>query len=314
MVTTGFSICQSLTGTSLACGSPDHPVYSALYKIARNMAIRFSKMHSLGNDFVLIDAVRQQFSASPEEIARIADRRRGIGCDQLLVAERRPTDSTLRFTVYNSDGSESGQCGNGARCFARFLEREGLSGDNPIRIQTSTTTMELGLLDNGEVRVDMGIPRFDPPSIPFNAEGNDSLHRFETAAGTLDFGVLSMGNPHAVTVVSDVADAAVARVGPEMERHARFPERVNVGFMEIVDRRHIRLRVYERGVGETQACGSGACAAVVSGIRRGLLDSEVTVSLPGGELAVSWGGEQQSVLLTGDAIHVFDGTLEHQQA
>ncbi len=274
------------------------------------MTIRFSKMHSLGNDFVVIDAIRQELDLTPELAARIADRRRGVGCDQLLVAERRPGDDVIRFVIYNSDGTESGQCGNGARCFGRFLERQGLSRERTIRVATRTTAMALELLEDGEVRVDMGPPVFEPARIPFDAGEGAAPWPLVSSLGPVEFDVLSMGNPHAVTVVDDVDTAPVAVIGPQIENHARFPERTNVGFMQVVDPGHIRLRVHERGAGETQACGSGACAAAVSGIRRGLLDHSVEISLPGGILRVRWEGGAQSVWLTGDAIHVFDGTLE----
>ncbi len=274
------------------------------------MTIRFSKMHSLGNDFVVIDAIRQDFDLTPELAARIADRRRGVGCDQLLVAERRPGDDVIRFVIYNSDGTESGQCGNGARCFGRFLERQGLSRERIIRVATRTTAMALELLEDGEVRVDMGPPVFEPARIPFDAGEGAAPWQLDSGLGRHEFDVLSMGNPHAVTVVDDVDTAPIAVLGPQIENHPRFPERTNVGFMQVVDPGHIRLRVHERGAGETQACGSGACAAAVSGIRRGLLDHSVEVSLPGGLLQVRWDGGEQPVWLTGDAVHVFDGTLE----
>lgn len=275
------------------------------------MSLRFSKMHSLGNDFVVIDGVRQSVDVTPSLAARIADRHRGIGCDQVLVA--RPANGAggdFAFRIYNHDGTEAAQCGNGARCFARFLAREGLSQARDIRVDTHSTTMVLTLLDDGRVRVDMGEPVFDFARIPFRAHDDGPLHTLDTVDGPRDFSVLSMGNPHAVTRVDDVDTANVLGIGTGIERHERFPERVNVGFMQVIDRDHVALRVFERGVGETRACGSGACAAVVAGRRLGLLDAQVRVDLPGGSLTVNWDGDGAPVYLLGDAIHVFDGEIE----
>ncbi len=279
------------------------------------MLLRFSKMHSLGNDFVVIDAVRQAVFMTPALAARIADRRRGVGCDQLLLAERAAdAGSDFAFRIFNTDGSESGQCGNGARCFARFLEREGLSAARTIRVTTISRDMTLELIDDGRVRVDMGAPEFDPARIPFDAAANDDLHRLEACGRDLDFAVVSMGNPHAVTRVDDVDAADVAGIGAAVERHPRFPERTNVGFMQIVDRGTMRLRVFERGVGETEACGSGACAAVVGARRLGLVDEHVVVELPGGRVEVGWAGDGEPVYLAGDSVHVFDGQIEVPQS
>lgn len=279
------------------------------------MLIHFSKMHSLGNDFVLFDAVRQPLKVTPAMAALIADRRRGIGCDQILVAEtpKRP-HAEFAFRIFNSDGGEAAQCGNGARCFARFLRRRGLTLADTIRVETHSSLMSLHLLEDDRVRVEMGAPIFDPARIPFHAEHNNQPQRFDVGTDTLEFDILSMGNPHAVTLVDDVDNADVDRIGSAMENHPRFPERTNVGFMQVTSRGAIRLRVFERGVGETQACGSGACAAVVSGRRRGLLDADVRVTLPGGDVDVSWAGDAEQVRLTGDAVHVFDGKIEMFEA
>ncbi len=275
------------------------------------MPLRFSKMHSLGNDFVVIDAIQQRLSMSGEFASFIADRRRGIGCDQILVAEPAPDDrSEFRFRIYNADGSEAGQCGNGARCFAVFLKRIGLTQSNAIRVATTTSRMTLHFLDSGQVRVDMGDAVLEPERVPFDSEHNTGLHRLQAGNDWYDFAVVSMGNPHAVTLVDDVRQTDVDGIGAEIEHHPRFPQRTNVGFMQILDRNNIRLRVFERGVGETQACGSGACAAAVCGQRQGLLDEAVEVALPGGNVEVHWQGSGTPVYLIGDAIHVFDGEIE----
>ncbi len=271
--------------------------------------LRFSKMHSLGNDFVVIDGVRQSLEITPALARRIADRHRGIGCDQLLVARPANGRGDFAFRIYNHDGSESAQCGNGARCFAHFLRRQGLTDASTIRVATHSTEMTLDLLAGDLVRVDMGAPVFEPARIPYLAEGDGLVQSIDTGHGEIGFVVLSMGNPHAVTVVDDVDGADVAAIGAAVERHPRFPERTNVGFAEVVDRGHLRLRVFERGVGETRACGSGACAAVVAGRQLGLLDASVRVTLPGGTLAVDYAGDDASVQLTGDAVHVYDGEL-----
>ena len=262
------------------------------------MAMRFSKMHSLGNDFVIVDAVRQSVRLTPERIERIADRRRGVGCDQLLLAEPPRGDADIRFTIYNSDGTESGQCGNGARCFARFLEREGLVSGSPIGVETRTRRMELELLENGNVRVNMGPPVFEPRLVPFDSPTDEDTHVLDTSTGPRQFGVLSMGNPHAVLKVDDVDTAPVATLGPALEHHPCFPQRVNVGFMEVLRRDHIRLRVFERGARETLACGTGACAAVAAGRRRDWLGERVRVDLPGGRLIIRWRGGRKHPIRT----------------
>ncbi|HFD79877.1 MAG TPA: diaminopimelate epimerase [Gammaproteobacteria bacterium] len=275
------------------------------------MQLQFTKMQGLGNDFVVIDAVRQPVELTPEQIRHLANRRFGIGCDQVLLVEPSPReDADFGYRIFNADGGEVEQCGNGARCFARFVRAKGLSDKDRIRVVTAAGLIELRIEEDDRVTVDMGVPRLEPADIPFEAPQRAPLHALSVAGETVELGVVSMGNPHAVLQVPHVDSAPVERLGPLIERHPRFPRRVNVGFMEIVDRRHIRLRVYERGSGETLACGSGACAAVVSGRIRALLDETVDVELRGGHLVVSWGGEGKPVLMTGPASFVFEGKIE----
>lgn len=274
------------------------------------MDLQFTKMHGLGNDFVVIDATRQPFSISAADIRAIADRRRGIGCDQLLVVEPADRDNIdFRYRIFNADGGEVEQCGNGARCFARFVRRKGLTDKQEIAVQTNTGTLRLYTDDSDQVRVNMGIPVLEPALIPFDANARAIRYAINIHDETVEFGAVSMGNPHAVLDVPSTEHAAVETIGPSIESHPRFPDRVNVGFMQVIDRQRIRLRVWERGAGETQACGSGACAAVVVGSLQGLLDDTVTVELTGGELVVSWAGEQQPVYMTGPASFVFEGTI-----
>ncbi|MCK9283901.1 MAG: diaminopimelate epimerase [Rhodocyclaceae bacterium] len=275
------------------------------------MKIKFTKMQGLGNDFVVLDAVRQDFVPTPAQVRYLADRHFGVGCDQLLVVER-PTQSGVdfRYRIFNADGGEVEQCGNGARCFARFVVDSGLTAKREIRVETRGGIIAPRLEDDGEVTVDMGVPRFAPAQIPFVAAAETVVHALEVNGRQVDVSVVSMGNPHAVQVVADADAAPVASDGPAIEAHPRFPQRVNAGFMQIVDRHSIRLRVYERGAGETLACGTGACAAVVAGIRRGLLDSPVRVSTRGGELSIAWAGAERPVLMTGPAVAVFDGVLD----
>ncbi len=273
--------------------------------------MHFVKMHGLGNDFVVIDAIRQQVALSPEAIRRLADRRRGIGCDQVLLVERpQSPDADFRYRIFNADGGEVEQCGNGARCFARFVRDEGLTTKDRIPVETLAGLIELEVLADGQVRVDMGEPVFEPQRIPFQAEARAPSYALEVNGENLDIGAVSMGNPHAVLRVEDVAEAPVVRLGPAIEHHPRFPQRANVGFMQILDRGHIRLRVFERGVGETEACGTGACAAVAVGRLQGLLDEDVQVSLPGGDLVISWAGEGAPLYMTGPAERVFEGSIE----
>ena len=273
--------------------------------------LRFSKMHGLGNDFVVIDAVSQGISVTPALARYLADRHFGIGCDQILVVEPPPTpDIDFSYRIFNADGSEVEQCGNGARCFARFVREQHLTGKDRIRVQTRAGLIELQLEPDGQVRVDMGAPVLEPAQIPFNAPRQQSVYPLEVDDVTHDISAISMGNPHAVLLVDTVDDALVASLGPGIEAHPSFPNRVNVGFMTLISRSEINLRVYERGAGETLACGSGACAAVVAGRLRGVLDDTVTVHLRGGTLTVQWTGEGSPVIMIGPATTVFQGRFK----
>jgi diaminopimelate epimerase len=282
------------------------------------MKIKFTKMHGAGNDFVVIDAISQAIDFTPAQWKRIADRRFGVGADQMLVVEAtRLPDADFRYRIYNADGGEVEQCGNGARAFARFISEKGLSDKRAIRVETLAGIIEPTLEADGGITVDMGAPVLQPAQVPFDAaglsgkaSGDDTLWPLEINGATVLFSVVSMGNPHAVQVVGNVDQAPVAADGPAIEHHPRFPKRVNAGFMQIVDRRNIRLRVFERGAGETLACGTGACAAVVAGIRQGLLDSPVAVQTRGGVLTIAWAGAQQPVRMTGPAVTVFEGEIE----
>jgi diaminopimelate epimerase len=274
------------------------------------MPMKFTKMHGLGNDFVVIDGVRQAVNLTPERVRFLADRHFGIGCDQVLVVEP-PLESNadFRYRIFNADGGEVAQCGNGARCFARYVRDHGLSDKDEIRVDTSAGRLVLRLRGDGLVTVDMGVPRFAPAEIPLRAEREALSYEIEIDGQRWEFGALSMGNPHAVLRVEDVDAAPVATLGPALGSHPRFPERANIGFMQVVDRRRIRLRVYERGAGETLACGSGACAAVATGILRGWLDSPARAELPGGALDIGWEGRGQPVLMSGPAVAVFEGEI-----
>ena len=275
------------------------------------MQLKFSKMHGLGNDFVMIDFVSQRGFLGPEQVRHIADRRFGIGCDQVLIVE--PPDQPdidFRYRIYNADGGEVEQCGNGARCFARFVLDQRLTNKRVIRVQTLAGVITLRVTEDNQVEVDMGAPRCSPADVPFIANELAATYTLDIANHQVDISAISMGNPHAVLVVDNVDTAPVAEWGPLIERHSRFPNRVNAGFMQVVNRQHIRLRVYERGAGETLACGTGACAAVVAGIQRGLLDSPVTVSLSGGQLHIGWEGDQHPVIMKGTATTVFRGQLK----
>jgi diaminopimelate epimerase len=275
------------------------------------MTVPFTKMHGTGNDFVVFDAIRHRIDLTPEKIRRLADRHFGVGCDQILVVER-PTrsDADFRYRIFNADGEEVEQCGNGARCFARFVRDQGLTDKDKITVETLGGLIRPRLESDGQVTVNMGAPRFEPREVPFDAPARQPNYDLEVGGRTLTVGVVSMGNPHAVHVVTDVETAAVATDGPLIERHARFPRRANAGFMQILDRNHIRLRVYERGAGETLACGTGACAAAVFGRQSGLLDATVEVMLRGGSLRVAWAGEGEPVYMTGPAQTVFQGTID----
>jgi diaminopimelate epimerase len=275
------------------------------------MKIRFTKMQGQGNDFVVIDAVRQSVELTPERARRIADRHLGVGCDQILVVEKaRTPDTDFRYRIYNADGGEVEQCGNGSRCFVRFVLDEGLTTKREIRVETASGVIVPKLEDSGQVTVDMGAPRFDPREVPFAAAEPMLVYPLVVAGATIEVSVLSMGNPHAVQVVEDVERAPVATQGPLIEHHPAFPKRVNAGYMQPLARNHVKLRVWERGAGETLACGTGACAAVVAGIRRGLLDDTVTVTTRGGDLKIRWLGQGHPVMMTGDAVRVFDGEIE----
>ena len=277
------------------------------------MMLEFTKMHGLGNDFVVIDLVRQRAFLDTVTIQRMADRHFGIGFDQLLIVEP-PEDPTadFQYRIFNADGSEVQQCGNGVRCFARFVYEQQLTYKTKIRVQTKSGIVEPELGANGWVRVNMGQPKFAPEQIPFKAEKTESsqlLYPLSIKDQNLEIDVVNMGNPHAVLLVDDVVTADVARIGPQVESHDRFPERVNVGFLQVLERSQARLRVFERGSGETLACGTGACAAVVSGIRRGLLDNNVNIELAGGTLNIAW-EEGDVVWMTGPTAKVYDGRFD----
>jgi len=275
------------------------------------MRIRFTKMHGLGNDFVVLDAIHQDFVPTPAQARFLADRHFGVGCDQILVVERATTRGVdFRYRIFNADGGEVEQCGNGARCFVRFVHEQGLTTAREIRVETQCGIIAPRLEADGQVTVDMGVPRFAPAEIPFVAARDAITHALDVGDTQIEISVVSMGNPNAVQLVADVDAAPVARQGPLVEAHPRFPRRVNAGFMQIVDRHAIRLRVYERGTGETLACGTGACAAVVAGIRRGLLDSPVRVATRGGELSIAWNGSSNPVLMTGPAATMFSAEIE----
>jgi diaminopimelate epimerase len=286
------------------------------------MKLKFTKMHGAGNDFVVIDGVNQHIDFTPAQWKLLGDRRFGVGADQILLVEK-PTEAgcDFRYRIFNADGGEVEQCGNGSRAFVKFVAEKGLTDKQSITVQTKAGVIVPRLEANGSITVDMGAPILEPGRVPFDAEGlqgeaqgNDTLWPLVLELGGARESVLisavSMGNPHAVQVVDDVDSAPVELTGPLIEHHARFPNRVNAGFMQVVNRQHVKLRVFERGVGETLACGTGACAAAVAGIRRGLLDSPVRVDARGGQLSISWAGEGQPVLLTGPAVTVFEGEIE----
>ncbi|MFM2588325.1 diaminopimelate epimerase [Vibrio sp. TBV020] len=274
------------------------------------MHFHFSKMHGLGNDFMVVDCITQNIFFSPDLIRRLADRHTGVGFDQLLVVEA-PYDpeTDFHYRIFNADGSEVEQCGNGARCFARFVRMKGLTNKYSISVSTKKGKMVLNIEEDDQVTVNMGVPEFEPSKIPFKAKQTEKTYILRAEDKTLFCGAVSMGNPHVVTVVDDVATADIDNLGPLLESHERFPERVNAGFMQVLDRNEVNLRVYERGAGETQACGSGACGAVAVGIVQGLLDERVKVNLPGGSLNIQWQGPGKPLYMTGPATHVFDGQL-----
>jgi diaminopimelate epimerase len=274
------------------------------------MKLSFTKMHGAGNDFVVLDGVRQHIKLSPEQLRLIADRHFGVGCDQiLLVEESRIEEADFRYRIFNADGGEVEQCGNGARCFLRFVHDQKLTTKREIVVETRSGLIRPRLEQDGRVTVNMGLPIFEPSRIPFTGGSGVVNEPLEVDGETLDISALSMGNPHVVQVVTDIERAAVEKLGPLIEHHPRFPKRVNAGFMQIMDRHSIHLRVYERGAGETLSCGTGACAAVVAGIRRGLLDSPVSAATHGGVLTIAWQGDGQPVLMTGPAMTVFTGEI-----
>ncbi|PPD04056.1 MAG: diaminopimelate epimerase [Methylobacter sp.] len=272
--------------------------------------IKFSKMHGLGNDFVVIDAVNQAVSLTPEKIQQLADRHFGIGFDQLLLVEPPVSaNADFKYRIFNADGSEVAQCGNGARCFARFVHDQGLTQKHEIYVDTDAGQLVLNLSSDGMVTVNMGTPKHAPQAIPLLTDQEAITYRTHAAGMDVEFAAVSMGNPHAVIRVDDITTAPVQTLGQALESHPMFPQRANIGFMQIISRQLIKLRVYERGAAETLACGSGACAAVVAGIEQHLLDSQTTVELPGGRLAITWAGRGQPVLMTGPAVTVFEGSL-----
>jgi diaminopimelate epimerase len=274
------------------------------------MEIEFTKMHGLGNDFVVIDAINQDIDLSEEQVRFLADRHFGVGCDQLLLVEAAETDDVdFIYRIFNADGGEVEQCGNGARCFAVFVREKGLTDKDLIRVETVSGVIELHVQDDGQITVDMGVPEFSPWNIPFNADTRLDEYSLDVNGKMLKIGVVSMGNPHAVTIVDNVDTTAVDELGAGIESHSLFPNRVNAGFMQIIDESHIRLRVYERGAGETLACGTGACAAIAVGCLQGHLSDRVQVDLPGGSLQISWQGEASPVMMTGPATTVFEGKI-----
>ena len=275
------------------------------------MRLKFTKMQGLGNDFVVLEALSQPLPLTDEQIRRLADRRFGVGCDQVLLVEPpRTADTDFYYRIFNADGGEVEQCGNGARCFLRYVRERGLTAKKEIRVGTRAGVIAPRLEDDGRVTVDMGVPQFEPARVPFDAPTRAVVYDLSVDGRRVEVSVLALGNPHAVQVVPDIERAPVASEGPLIERHPRFPQRVNAGYLQVVSRRHIRLRVYERGAGETLACGSGACAAVVAGVARGLLDREVTVTTRGGDLGISWASAAAPVMMTGPAATVFEGEVE----
>lgn len=275
------------------------------------MQTRFTKMHGLGNDFVVLDAVRQSIRLNADIIKRIADRNLGIGCDQVLVIEP-PTDRNIDFNyrIFNCDGSEVEQCGNGARCIGRYIKDQQLSGKKTLRIKTKNRVMEITTTTKNMITANMGEPSFIPADIPLDSEQQNDLYSIDINNSSLKIAALSVGNPHAVLQVDNIDQADVETIGSLIQKHSLFPESVNVGFMQIIDRQNLALRVYERGVGETQACGSGACAAAVAAIKQGLVDKTIEIKLLGGKLTIEWQGEGQPILMTGPAETVFHGKIK----
>ena len=274
------------------------------------MLLRFTKMHGLGNDFMVLDLVSQHAHILPKHAKQWGDRHTGVGFDQLLLVEA-PTnpDVDFRYRIFNADGSEVQQCGNGARCFARFVLDKRLTMKRQLRVETLGGIIELDMRADGHVSVNMGPPRLEPAQVPFQAEAQAISYPVDVDGQTLPLAVLSMGNPHGVLRVDDVDQAPVHSLGPKLEHHPRFPQRANIGFLQVVDRHHARLRVWERGAGETQACGTGSCAAAVAAISQGWMDSPVQIDLPGGRLAIEWAGPGMPVMMTGPAVRVYEGQV-----
>lgn len=274
------------------------------------MTLRFSKMHGLGNDFVVIDAISQLVSLDAGQVRALADRHTGVGCDQLLLIEAaRSTESDFFYRIFNADGGEVQQCGNGARCFARYVRDHGLIDRDNIRVETLSGVISLQIETDGQVTVNMGVPNFEPAALPFTAPERADSYSLDGDRDTR-FAAVSMGNPHAVTLVADIRTAPVTELGRYIESHPAFPQRVNAVFMQVIDRGHLRVRVFERGAGETQACGTGACAAMVVARQQGLVSDMVVVELQGGNLQISWAGEGEPVWMTGPANHVFEGQID----
>jgi diaminopimelate epimerase len=273
--------------------------------------LKFTKMQGAGNDFVVLDGVSQRLALAPSQLQRLADRHFGVGCDQILLVEpARAPGADFRYRIFNADGGEVEQCGNGARCFVRFVRERGLTGKSEIRVETAAGIIVPSMEADGEVTVNMGAPQFAADRVPFVTDNDALVQSLVVDGTTVEIVAVSMGNPHAVQVVPDVEAAPVLTQGPLIERHTRFPQRVNAGYMQVLGRGRIRLRVYERGAGETLACGSGACAAVAAGIRRGLLDARVRVSTRGGDLTIRWEGGDNPMWMTGPAVTVFEGEIE----
>jgi len=275
------------------------------------MRVRFTKMHGAGNDFVMLDGISQKISLTPQRIMALADRNFGVGCDQVLLVEApRSPDADFRYRIYNQDGGEVENCGNGARCFAVFVRQRGLTNKDTIRVQTAAGDLILHVRQDNQVTVDMGLPILTPSDIPFSADTTATTYPLTLNNKTLDIGAVSMGNPHAVTLVDNVDTYDVDGIGAQIEAHKDFPKKVNAGFLQVIDRDNAKLRVFERGVGETLACGTGACAAMVAGSLQGLFNNKVDIQLPGGTLILEWEGEGKPVMMTGPATTVFHGQIK----
>ncbi len=277
------------------------------------MKLKFAKMHGLGNDFMVVDAINQNFKPRAEQVKGWSNRLLGIGFDQLLVIEKATTaNANFKYRIFNADGGEVAQCGNGARCFARFAREQGLTDLDSIIVETNTGLLTLEVVDETRYRVNMGQPMFEPNQIPLRADHRENIYSVEEEDEEYLFSSMSIGNPHMVLQVDDVDLAPVNKLGPRFEQHLMFPERANIGFMQVLDRSHFKLRVHERGVGETKACGSGACAAMVAGVQLNLLDPHATAVLLGGDLNLEWQGESNPVMMTGDTAMVYQGQIDYE--